>query len=168
MDALIWGVNYVIKIRVIHRISEPSGRLQFEIIFTVKYTTGPWECWKKIEVVFLALCLPFIFLRFFTALENPGICNLTLFSLVHTLHLQLTEESHPCILTAKVQEIIYIGTQVVPQNKKQSAEYRDLNVHWLNQICVFLSIRDLCALEQVFIISRWQPTSGSFWEALIL
>lgn len=92
MGALIWGLNYIIKIRVMHRSSEPRGRLLFEIISTVQYTTGPWEWWKKLEIALLALCLPFTFLRFFTALENPGICNLTLFSLVHTLHLQLTEE----------------------------------------------------------------------------
>lgn len=62
---------------------------------------------------------------------------------------------------------MHVGTQVVPQNK-QSAEYDDLNVHWLNQISLFLIIRDLCALEQEFIISRWQSTSGWFLKASIL
>lgn len=48
---------------------------------------------------------------------------------------------------------MHTDTQVVQQNK-QSCEHDDLNVHWLNQISLFLTIRDLCALEQEFIVSR--------------
>lgn len=128
-----------------HRSKEPQERLQFETKLTMKYTSGSWQLCRK-QNIFLALCLCLIFLRPFTVVWNPGFCNKISLSSLHKLHLQLIESSHPHILTAKVQEILHAGTQVVQKTSSQLNTMTLMFTDWTKSasssgfvICVHLS-----------------------------